>query len=580
MTISTLGQELKIICGIPRAQGDANSAEDALQVLDLLAGIKGFSVEPGGWVPNLPQLKSSSVWADSALSDGRILLTAPVGNVTENITLTSNAATLQGRYFWEKELARFSRLAADFWQSYNQINPIYLKWWAPDAPGPQYALLYKIEIAGRGDPFSGDAVQEIVISLEREPYWRGIAPGDNPKKWTFEFRKQAYALGDLDLFSGNMDLIYDTTIVNKHEWTATPGTPGAQNTPLSRNYVDIPAENVPGDAPALLELTCAMISNLAPIDFYVALSSKATALINHLGQTKAQAYNLNAGDALANAGWAKTIDNTGSGVISNDSNINAYVNRYAFGGAGDSTTCEFGTTGSLIMLDRQLLRGQYMLFLRGSVSTGSSGDVTLSNLTIYEEENSAEQYVAQVSYTNIPIKMQASFHPMLHYIGMLTLPLGQRQTRSLKGYGPQIREGTTGNLHFVLTFHNKIAAARTVSWLDLVLVPVDEGINYVPQPAGTSSSNNPGRIIIDNSGYLAPNRTDSIANVFLTNEVSGGVASEVRGAPIYLHPGMDQRLYFVFSVYLNAASPAASIPAYNINVRGNIVPRWSGVRDV
>ncbi len=556
--IANLGQELKIIKGIGQTPGDTLSAEQSVEVLDLLAGTKGFGVEPGGWIPNLPQIKNSGLWADSGLTDGRTLVAAASGNITENITITSHAATLLGRYYWEKELLRFGRLTADFWQTFNQIEPVYLKWWAPDAPGPQYALLYKIEIAQRGDPFSGDAVQELTVSIEREPYWRGIPPGANPKLWTFEFRHEKYTLSDLSLDSDARNLAF-ASIQNRREWNV------AHTAELSKNYIDIPASDIPGDAPALV---CAVIvpsaaEGLSIGKVNLARSTKPTSMVTRGSPATFPAYNtLNAGDGQT--GIDGTFVNDANGPISNATLL------------GQRLTCNFGTDATmrirlifrnnpLTHLDATVFRGRYALYLRARLSAAATVNMRME----WGANNNLQIITLPSVVARVGIGATPSWY--LHYMGILDIPGWQRSIVGADGLGLDVNGLTTDWNLYVGLSAERTAGAGSLYVADLIMMPLDEALFAVDGLNGTVT----GPMIVDDTGYFAHGRPDIVATQVEATTLNTNFIPQPIGQELTLLPKINNRIY-----YLGVDPSKGSPIAMDTKIRINLIPRWSGVRDV
>lgn len=573
-TISMLGQELKIIKGIGQTPGDANSAEQSVEVLDLLAGAKGFSVEPGGWIPNLPQIKNSGLWADSSLTDGRTLVAAAAGNITENITLTSHAATLQGRYYWEKELMRFGRLCADFWQMFNQIEPVYLKWWAPDAPGPQYALLYKIEIAQRGDPFSGDTVQELTVSVEREPYWRGIAPGANPKLWTFEARHEHYTLADLDLSENSTRNLAADTLENRREWNTTTSAE------ISSNALDIPGTDIPGDVPALvcISMTQSIAETLGGYRVYLARSTKPTSMRVRTTNPVQSAIGTGATVPQFN------ILNAADGALGTDATLTADANAPAGNksASGQRVTVSFATAtmqdrvlfsislNNETSIDANTFRGRYAVFMRARTSAAGTVNVQL----LAQTSAGNDSYLLPAVTAQQGVGATPSWY--LHYMGVLPIPFWQRAVVNRNGLGLNVTVREQSNLDFTLQIQaERTSGACSLYIADLILMPMDEFFCYVEGN---------GYPIIDNTGYFGHGVESHVGGYGTSNilfpdgfhnvELFTDSMQPVGQLPM-LEPGVNNRLY-----YLAMSSAKGSPIAMNTNIKVNIVPRWSGVRDV
>lgn len=135
---------LRIVKGIGKLPTDTNSAENDPVVFNLLSEPVALTMD--GWSPQIAALKSGGVWADSPISDGRSLIAAPVGNVTEKMTFIIADSTFLGV---QRHLLALNDMALDcraFWEGQAQIDPVYLAWWAGCGKGEQYALLYNMDV--------------------------------------------------------------------------------------------------------------------------------------------------------------------------------------------------------------------------------------------------------------------------------------------------------------------------------------------------------------------------------------------------------------------------------------------------
>lgn len=571
--------ELSIVRGVLAAPGDANSAENPLFQISLIDP-QGLALEVDGWQANFPSLKGGGVFAESAIADGRTPLSEVVSNVTETMHLVVANVDLNQRFATMKKLNLMQRSVVDFWMGTSQIDPVYLDVWFAGGVGHQYALLYTLQISQDSDLFDVSAPWIITLSMEREPYYRGLPPGANPLEWHFQSQGKVrgsagvtgYDVSDLDLTANTDHLMYGV-IANRHEWQAA-GV-GDQIVPLSRNYLEISDNSIPGDAPALLALHVSNSSADTIRDLYIAVTSHQLSRINHAGETEAAAYNLNFGDATLGAGWSVVNGGTTQGARSNGSNTIYYYAEYTWAGAGNSSTIDFSPIGATkILLDRELLRGSFAVFVRGLLVPGADTDV-VGEIFFIENEGVSPTYQPQQILSNIPINAANSIYP-LNYAGRITLPFSGHPVVSPKGYGRQIHEDTRGNLYISVRFNNTIAGARTIRVLDLILLPLDEGMIHIipPSPNVSTASSS---ILLDSTGYLTHGKDEQVAISYATDPVSGGASTEVRGAPLELKPNTTQRLYFLCTVN-DGDIPAK--PDETMTVRGSIIPRWAGIRDV
>lgn len=584
-------KQLMIVKGIGKTPGDPYSAEPDPVVVNLMSGI----ITLNDWSPNIPAVKSGGVWVDSPLVDGRQLLSASAGNVIERISVL----IIDGSYLgMMKALSGLNQIALDcrnYWQTDYQIDPVYLAWWAGCGAGPQYALLSNIEVSPEYMDSPDKPTLRVNITAEREPYWRAIPPGANPKLWSYMVNlvHPQFNYNVASLVSGTDHLVTDT-ITNKFEWT--PAAYGLQTTPLvtvgqvSKNYIDISAAQVPGDAPALVEM--GIITSVGvPANLYIGRSTKKYSGTGHDGVFRASALILNAGDGNNTGVVTKTAAGAANGVVS-DGNVTP---NYRYGvrtvtgiDASFVTASQWGGNAGAngIKLDREMFRGTFAVFCRCTNQSAASPVVTDMRIRLFVEEfedNAANQSINSVLLpeVNPPISNPPFAYPGLAYMGVLSLPLENRAVQSPLGYGIQLQEANS-NLRVSVQLKVDVATAnRTFAITDLIFIPIDEGMAQVSLSQATLSGT--GSAVIDNTGYLSRGEAEQSAISYVTNANSGGVSQELRGQDIMLTPKINQRLYFIADIFHPTSTLSApaftSVPSQLITVMLNIVPRWSGIRD-
>jgi hypothetical protein len=496
-----------------------------------------------------------------------------------------------------KSLSGLSQMANDcrnYWQTDVQIDPVYLAWWAGCGVGLQYALLSNIEIA----PDYNDSISpsmRVTITCEREPYWRGIPPGANPKQWSYYVNPShpQFNVNGASLVSGTDHLI-KSIMTNKFEWT--PAAYGLQSTPLvvvgqsSQNYIDISSSQVPGDAPALVEMGITTDTGV-PANMYIGRTSKALSGRGHDGITRVSSLILNAGDGNTVGVVTKTAAGAANGVVSDgltNPNYRYGVRTVTGIDANYVTASQWGSNAGAngIKLDRELFRGTYAVFCRCTNQSAAAPVSTDMQIRLFVEEfedNAANQsinsWTGQAVYPQISVP--PTQYPNLSYMGALTLPLENRAVVSPLGYGIQLQESNS-NLRISVQLKVDVATAnRTFAITDLIFIPIDEGMAQVSVSLNTFSAS--GALVVDSTGYLTRGEIKQSAISYVTNANSGGVSQEIKGQDITLAPKLNQRLYLIGDVY-NAVSTAAtpafmSTPSQLITVYLNIVPRWSGIRD-
>lgn len=566
-------EALDIVIGVLKAPGDINSAEQGVDVISLYGDEtdSGFVLDPAAnWQPVIPSLKGGGAWIESSLEDGRVLASDAVANVIETIPLilTSPSETL----FWEHitHLNRFIARARRLWATDYEIEPVYLHWWAKGAPGPQFALISDIQVA---ITFAHGAVGEqsitnVKLTVEREAAWRmEVPPGAPPTLWARYANRHEpgadFDFDDLDLHGVNDSAIVAATVRNRHEFDAATSY---EATPLSKNWIDIDGDDIPGDAPALLSVGYSYDSNVDArlADFYVARSTKPRTLRTRQGNNRPQFFILNAGDAEMGTGFTKqaTADAT-LGVISNGSSIQRY---YAEASATGAKFIRWGIGTANYGLAWNSFRGRFAVYARVQTNaTDSEWDLWITDPIGNE--------LAQLTRT--VTKTIAGKQTL--YLGDITLPIDKAlHYHEREGYGLEVNDMQVANTEFGFSFRVTLNTAVSHKITDLVLIPYDEWLHYTTVDFSLDV-HQVGRTVIDSTGYQMHGKRGT-QRTYLNN--TGAAGHELRGPKeLTLIPGLDNRLYFLF-----AMNEAAGLPARESQPDGtgtyyvNIVPRCYGVR--
>lgn len=574
--------ELAIVKGVFRAPGDPNSAEQEVVPLNLLDD-SGLALDVDGWSPAIAALKSGGVWADSAASDGRQLVSSAVGNVTEQMRLTMGNTDLLQRYATLTRLNRLAQDARSFHATDWQIEPVYLTWWAAVAQVPQHALIYNIEIAQASDIFDVTSPWEVTLTIEREPAWRILVPpGGNPREWHYWTkgwtRGVEYNYEDLSLYEGTDHFAYQA-LDNCCEWEQPD-----YDTAIGVSYVDIPATDIPGDAPALALITHERLiaSGYPTWELFIAKTTAPTTGITHdsPSETRTLTGSLNAGDATSvGTGGSKV---SGNGCISNGSNVTRYFVEFSWGASAFAKTMilQWGDQ-SFFPLDLTMLHGRFMCLLRCALESGSAGDVKLS-LKFIENGNSGQSEIELEQVSDIPIRTGNTVY--FCFLGTIKLPFENRLAVSMDGLGKEV---SASNLHIELYAQKVSTSARVLNVFDLILIPIEEGvIHALPKYNSNNLSDDEHTIVIfDNTGYLAYGQDGQVVKKYaietsIRDEIP--LSTESRGTPVMLTPGVNNRLYF-WQAEHNAtflSAPISQPRADGDIVRINIVPRCYGIADV
>ena len=578
-------KRLAIVQGTGKTPTDTNSAEANPISFNLMSGM--VSLTSDGWMPQIAAIKNGGIWADSPISDGRTLIAAPVGNVIEKISIIISDSEYLMVQKQIDQLGQIVKGCRNFWQS-SQIDPVYLVWWAGCGVGEQYALIYNIDISTEYKQSPTPTIQ-CNLTIEREPYWRGLPPGANPKLWTYYVNNQQLGINktiaNLAFLTNTDDLVYDASVKQRSEWNPT-----AYTAMLSRNYVDIPASLIPGDAPALVHLCVEGFGTVTNYnyDLLVGRSTRPISMIDATGATLLRTLTFNAGDAVAPTNWTKTIDAT-CGCLANGSAVNKYTGVNATLATGTYANFAGWRLHSLIsteLWESTTLFGKYAVYFRCKQKNGALGDVQAR----FNFTGSAGGATVAVTgdYANLPLVAGAvtgcDNRFDLLYLGVLNIPPEGYPVGGLKGRGLNVHLKSGGGASFGLGIDVKQnnVSTRSLEFLDVVLMPIDECFAQVF--TGVFSNVSLG-VVIDNTGYTGHGQPET-KSIFgqdqgaTTDSIEDGV--ELRGNDLYLEPGINNRLYFMGQRVDGSAGNTFSAPdstANDLKVHINIVPRWAGIRD-
>jgi hypothetical protein len=560
-------QELMLIKGVGKTPGDTLSAETDPVVVNFLSNDSGFSLEE--WSPNIPSLKSSGIWADSPITDGRTLIAGVNTNVTEDITTILTGANAKDFAAQFAKLQRLIQDAREFWDTFDQIDPVYIRWWADSAPGPQFALIYNIDLDV--EFLDGNLAEaRITLSIEREFGWRGVRPGGNPKEWAIEnvFSNQIFSASNAALHAGTDFLLYETGITNRAEQNA------GQTGYTTKNFIEVPAASVPGDLPAL---SCISYTGTTTANATSLLIAKSTQR-NTNNPSRATTTNqyiirvFNAADAQMGTDTTLAAD---TGASMGISGLQRRSNT-TFATATLLTRLTWDYTANGFSLS--VLRGRYAVFLRARLSALPT---TVTLQFGWDEIGSQQQVLTPVSFTGAGGTTgtgNTSFWGFV-YLGEVTLPSDNRRT-TVGGNGLGISIDPSAGVPEISL---SLLAARTsgvgVLYVnDLILMPIEEGIvNLIT--TGQSIVTNGGGIIYDNTGYLQHGGMDEYAACYNATSNNYGEYDRIAmtGSPLYLTPKTDNRLEFL--AYGDAQKRSSIVEPVSSTIRLSIVPRWSGIRD-
>lgn len=559
-------QNLMIIKGVGKTPGDTASAEVDPVVLDLWSPGSAFSL--ADWSPNIPSLKSGGTWADSPITDGRTLISGVNTNVIETMVVNLTGANLPDYTAQFAKLQQMVQDARDFWDEFGQIEPVYILWWASCAPGPQFSLIYNIDmdVEFKDSPV-GQA--RITLTIEREYRWRAeVPPGGNPKQWTYfaNGQRSQWKATNANLITGTDHLLVYTSLVNKAEILA------ASAGYLTQNFVDIPAASIPGDLPALVNLTVAPTgTSVAPTSLLIGKTTKKTT------GNPSRTTGINQLNMLT--------FNAADGGVDTDTTIaaDAGASRVAGGGAARRSQTTFvtatmqnrmhwGTNQYTNGIDASVMRGRYAVFLRARVSAAATCSIQLQ---ISQNGGVGTVVLAPVTFSDLGGGgVGASTDWGILYLGQIAIPMNKRQDVSANGRGTAVDIAGGATLEFTVRAA-RTSGAGSLYMNDLIFLPIDEG--SVRISASLIVAQNAQFWNYDNTGYYLHGQPGDLGNVVNTNAIESDI-SEFATAGLTLTPNVSNRLLFV--EFVDSTKRSAPFDPSLATVRVNIVPCWSGIRSV
>lgn len=509
------------------------------------------------WTPASATVKNGGVWLDSPVMPGRVPLSMPAGNVIETFE-----CILQGEQRKRAEILsdlwQIAKAAQDYWAEDHQPDPVYLTFEGVTGEGVQHALVYSVDIAYDADAlYNPDINTRVTFTIEREPAWRyTVAPGDNPRKYALESRGMEPAsatvgtayydytnLNLLQALSGNWRGVVEGTIKNFDEFLVA-----------NRNYIEIPATSIPGDAPALALVSwVSKMSSGSVSKLHMARSTRRDLFpLNNSNVNNARFKNtFNGGDAtiLTPTNITVTKPIVATGLISNGSAVNRHVLRCVYA-AGAVSSQRIGSFTKLI----NQYPGRYAAYMRAAITAGVG-----TNVLFYLEYSYGSSNI-NLKFSNSARIQAAGFQTI--YLGVVDFTTLGNKLNAVDGTGLDI--ATTFNLYLSST--KTTADTPTIEVYDIVLMPIDEPNGIVTIDFAALSLNDP--VFVDKTGYFNLRAQD----VALTRQSSQNAPRQLNGQGIELIPGVANRIYFM-------AESTATNPADLHEVRVDLVPRTYGIRE-
>lgn len=562
---------LRLYLGVPSplTYGASGQYDPVPESIDFLDSMAVFQLDSNGGVPAyeyaIAGLKNGGVRGDSPIVDSSVILAAPYGTVTETITLVSAAAASSQNATLSK-IERFGRYANGLNANTYQSMPVYIERWCVGEPAPTYALVLDMSFSVIGDNELG-GIARLTVSWEREPFWRAIPPGANPKLYAFQQRELAngtdFDYTDLDLILWNEA----AAVQNWLEQTVANAATFSAASSQVQNFIDIPAEDIPGDAPALTCIVMNATSSFVTNGNWIARNTKP--FVDTATPEEARMSH-NGGDATiaSPAGVTTSYVSTAAGIrcdppgASVEGNYVAQI-VYAAGAI---------TAGAVCTWNRVLLKnyGRYAVLLRGRRTAG-----TTTNMQLTVRLSIGTSLVNTVLDETVAVNPTDVTAMSLTYMGNFDLTDVGLQV----GY---LGLGADSDAEYILELRSVArGAAVAVTWqlADLILIPYDEFATYAVGYglSGGASLDTGQAVVFDKTGYFTRAKPPRNAQAFNTTASPPFIPTmPTTGQMIELEPGVDNRLYFLFGTTAEAGD---SLLAEGIGVRINIVPRWRHLRD-
>lgn len=543
--------ELMLVKGLPSSKSLGSGLDLTPTVIDLLSGVFTVFDDNGKstFSPVIATIKDGGVWVDSATMDGRQLVAAKRGNVIEVVRLrASSSYTVMQRANALSEINFYASAASDYWSNNGVGDPVYLRFQAPGAPGEQYALIYSIEVDDDDDGLNPEGNGEMTITIERESAWRGIAPGMSPKVWAMLAAGQEPSTTDPapagHFTYTNLSLTSAGVGANSHLLQATCKRVDEVGT-TQVNYVTVPADDIPGDAPALAWIHAQYTGTPTKVYFSRSIARDFYPTVNTNVANQKMRNTFNGGDSTLVGGGgltaSKQVDAT-YGVFSNGSGVTRYILRAANLAAGFAET----TWATWLRTINHYLK-RWAVFARIRLTAGTAASHTLrigmriQNQTVYTSPRTLTGLTAT---------------PALLYLG--ELDASQFSSRAPDGVGSSSTFAAT--ISALLTKAND-GAASTIEVVDLIFLPIDEPTLKI---TGSLQFN----VSADSTQYFSlVNRPYGLTNGALDR-------ADAQGQEILLQPKVDNRIYYLDDFI------AAGYQTTDITFYIDIVPRWYGIRNV
>jgi hypothetical protein len=349
---------------------------------------------------------------------------------------------------------------------------------------------------------------------------------------------------------------------------------------VSWNFIDIPAEDIPGDAPALAMITFPYKDEVDGIRrVWVGQSLNRTSITNRFSESF----------------LAFNVFNAVDGANSNQ--VNSAEGVYPIGGANKQIVSKtLAASGQSFLSwsnsaepvpELNLFRGRYAAYFRCRQTSGSEGGIKVKLIIQTDSDLSEVSLEEKNAFVN---SSDGKFG--IVYLGSFAFPPdAARATSSLNGMGLHTHPKGGRTYLFSMILRNTTGGNLTIECLDLILVPIDVNACVVGNglPDTIDIKNHTPLFVLDNTGYTTHGQLMDYARIERPEMDSSDFTAahtqplEVRGRLPVLYPKQNNRLYFLFE-HNHGAAVINQIPASDPNLAYtvciDIIPRWLGIRDV
>lgn len=568
--------ELQIIKGITPMVGTSNTQEPARVLIDLLNPTGGISLAQDGWIPAYAELKDGGTFLGGALQSGAELAAYSEDNVTEVMKLNVKGSDDIGRYYQISRLLKMARDARSQHVADYQFMPVYLKVRLPGEPGARFALIYDIGIASRSSEPGVANLTELTITIVREPFWAWeVAPGDSPKLWTFYKRGIAPTSSNWDLEGGTSPQYEQGTVANFTTFK------NSDTTYWYTNYLEIPAADIPGDAPALVQLHFDGRWDSNQQMFHSIMIGRESRENTPYVANTLTTVNTTANGYDIGALGADTTTEADNGCIDNgQSSTPGWAGSNNHRGKVAFTTLNYAKRFSWSNIPNT---GTFAVFARALQSGGAQGDVRC--YLKYGSLVYAPLQTPETSPVLQTISTDTEFWPLM-YFGVIRFPVHDSSMLQSTSVAGILADSMSIEL-----YAKRITAtgSPTLYLSDLILMPIEDGLTEISFD-DVATANGSGFVLVDvyydSTRYLSRGRNTEVAM-----DSSGFVVAQVKGQPITLRPGITNRLHFLITSSDEAVTPTlgrssivsdpgggAGRSVNVITVSANIVPRSVGAR--